>query len=74
MKYNIEPLGIGLRKPKDMNIHELFEAGTKKGLKGYEVPCPHCNPQRLCMDELQKRIYASQSSCDYLRGEQWLRD
>jgi hypothetical protein len=65
---NIEPLGIGLRKPKNMDITELFEEGTKKGLKGHEVPCPNYNPQRLCMDELQKRIWNLPDPNDHFRG------
>lgn len=65
----------GERKPRNLDIKELFEEGKKNGLSGSDIPCKgRENPQGLCMDELQKRIYASESSCDYLRGEQWLRD
>jgi len=72
---NIESLGIGLRKPKVMDITELFEAGVKKGLKGHEVPFPHCNPQRLCMDELQRRIWDLPDNKDNnFRGGAWSGD
>jgi hypothetical protein len=53
---------------KPMNIIELFEEGSKKGLKDSDVFEHPDNPQRLCMDELQKRIYSLPYRDNHFRG------
>jgi hypothetical protein len=57
-----------------MNIIELFEEGSKKGLKGNDVFEHPDNPQRLCMDELQRRIWDLPDRDDHFRGGAWSGD
>ena len=59
----------GERKPRNLSIKELFEEGKKNGLSGNEIPCKGLeNPQGLCMDELQKRIWNLPDPDDHFRG------
>lgn len=57
-----------------MNIIELFEEGSKKGLKGSDVFEHPDNPQRLCMDELQRRICDLPDNDNHFRGGAWSGD
>lgn len=57
------------RKPRCLNIKELFQEGKKNGLSGKDIPCKgRENPQGLCMDELQKRIFDLPDENDHFRG------
>jgi len=57
-----------------MNIIELFEEGSKKGLKGSDVFECTDNPQGLSMDELLYRIWDLRDSDDNFLGGAWSGD